>query len=188
MPAQLKVFFPQTTVAKPKSSRNSSVGAYAECSPDDDRVCTDVDTDACCLRAEAFVVCEQYTPPEGFQPSQLQQLLQRAAQRCSDEEQTAATRLLMPFLACGDLSGAIAVMLAVQQQVLRQASVLQSMLERYVCPMSCHCAGWDADQSYDLPEGEHPYECLPPVQLPTAPAYKSALMEAQRGYMYRSAS
>jgi len=53
------------------------------------------------------VVCEHFTPPEGFQPSQLRQLLHRAADRCSDEEQTAASRLLVPFLACGDLSGAI---------------------------------------------------------------------------------
>ena len=47
-------------------------------------------------------------------------------------------------------------------------------------------AGWDADQSYDLPEGDDAYKFLPPVQLPTAPAYKSALIEAQRGYMYRA--
>ena len=45
-------------------------------------------------------------------------------------------RLLVPFLACGDLSG------------------------------------FDADQSYDLPD-EH--ISLDPVQPPTAPAYKSAL-------------
>ena len=46
-------------------------------------------------------------------------------------------RQLVPFLACGDLSG------------------------------------WDADQSYDLPsEG---YVTLPPVQPPTAPAYRRAV-------------
>lgn len=33
--------------------------------------------------------------------------------------------------------------------------------------------GWDADRSYDLPEGG--YTSLPPVQLPTAPPYKRAL-------------
>jgi len=52
------------------------------------------------------MVCEHFTPPEGFQPSQLRQLLHRAADRSINEEQTAATRLLVPFLACGDLSGA----------------------------------------------------------------------------------
>lgn len=46
-------------------------------------------------------------------------------------------RLIVPFLACGDLSG------------------------------------YDADQSYDLPD-EH-YVSLDPVQPPTAPAYKDAL-------------
>lgn len=34
-------------------------------------------------------------------------------------------------------------------------------------------SGYDADQSYDLPEGE--YTWLEPVQPPTTPAYKSAL-------------
>ena len=34
-------------------------------------------------------------------------------------------------------------------------------------------SGFDADQSYDLPD-EH-YVSLDPVQPPTAPAYKSAL-------------
>ena len=102
---QLKVFFPQTTTAKPKSSRNSSVGEHpAPALVQVDHVPKLTESDYG-LRAEAFVVCEQYTPPEGFQPSQLRQLLQRAAERCSSEFQTAASRLLVPFLACGDLSG-----------------------------------------------------------------------------------
>ena len=50
---QLKVFFPDVTIAKPKSSRNSSI--------------------------EAFVVCRQYTPPPNFSPSALQGLLANAA-------------------------------------------------------------------------------------------------------------
>ena len=52
-------------------------------------------------------------------------------------EQTMEERLLVPFLACGDLSG------------------------------------YDADQSYDLPDEN--YQSLDPVQPPTAPAYRSAL-------------
>ena len=36
--------------------------------------------------------------------------------------------------------------------------------------------GWDADRSYDLPEAETGgYVPRPPVQEPTAPAYKTAL-------------
>lgn len=52
-------------------------------------------------------------------------------------EQTIEERLLVPFLACGDLSG------------------------------------YDADQSYDLPDEN--YQSLDPVQPPTAPAYRNAL-------------
>ena len=40
--SQLKVFFPQVAVVKPKSSRNSSI--------------------------ESFVVCQNFTPPPGFKP------------------------------------------------------------------------------------------------------------------------
>lgn len=115
--SQLKIFFPDVTVAKPKSSRNSSI--------------------------EAFVVCRRYAPPPGFQPSQLRALLQSAWQAYGPEEQhSPLMRQLVPFLACGDLDG------------------------------------WDADQSYDLPaEG---YVTLPPVQPPTAPAYRRAVQQLRR--------
>ncbi|XP_057281985.1 putative tRNA (cytidine(32)/guanosine(34)-2'-O)-methyltransferase, partial [Pezoporus wallicus] len=47
--AQLRLFFPSVTCAKPRSSRNSSI--------------------------EAFVVCRGYSPPEGFVPSMESPLL-----------------------------------------------------------------------------------------------------------------
>ena len=50
---QLKMFFPDVTIAKPKSSRNSSI--------------------------EAFVVCREYTPPPHFNPAKLQGLLADAS-------------------------------------------------------------------------------------------------------------
>ena len=50
---QLKIFFPDVTIAKPKSSRNSSI--------------------------EAFVVCSQYTPPPKFHPAALRGLLASAS-------------------------------------------------------------------------------------------------------------
>lgn len=50
---QLKIFFPDVMVAKPKSSRNSSI--------------------------EAFVLCRQYAPPPGFRPDALHSLLDQAA-------------------------------------------------------------------------------------------------------------
>lgn len=75
--AQLKIFFEEVTVAKPKSSRNSSI--------------------------EAFVVCQKYSPPRGFRPEQLQQFLEEAVPLSSSLD--AAVRQSVPFVACGDLSG-----------------------------------------------------------------------------------
>lgn len=58
------------------------------------------------LAAEAFVVCQHFQIPAGFEPSQLRSLLQSASQSsCGEEQPSAASRLLVPFLACGDLSG-----------------------------------------------------------------------------------
>jgi tRNA (cytidine32/guanosine34-2'-O)-methyltransferase len=79
--SQLKIFFPDVTCAKPKSSRNASI--------------------------EAFVVCRGYAPPPGFVPASLQALLDgrvrasEAAEMAGDAEDA----VLVPFLACGDLSG-----------------------------------------------------------------------------------
>lgn len=47
--SQLKIFFPQVTIAKPSSSRNSSI--------------------------EAFAVCRDYSPPEGYTPNMSNPLL-----------------------------------------------------------------------------------------------------------------
>lgn len=47
--SQLRIFFGDVSVAKPRSSRNSSI--------------------------EAFVVCRGYTPPPGFKPQYLTALL-----------------------------------------------------------------------------------------------------------------
>jgi len=47
--SQLKLFFPQVTVSKPRSSRNSSI--------------------------ESFVVCQNYTPPQGYTPTMANPLL-----------------------------------------------------------------------------------------------------------------
>ncbi len=68
---QLKIFFPDVTIAKPKSSRNSSI--------------------------EAFVVCREYTPPPHFDPAKLQGLLANAstaqASSCLTAEQLGASCL-----------------------------------------------------------------------------------------------
>ena len=70
---QLKAFFPEVYVAKPKSSRTSSV--------------------------EAFVVGRGFAPPPGFDAAALM------AVAAGDAANADAGRLLVPFVACGDLGG-----------------------------------------------------------------------------------
>ncbi|XP_068703590.1 tRNA (cytidine(32)/guanosine(34)-2'-O)-methyltransferase-like [Montipora capricornis] len=72
---QLKVFFPTVTICKPRSSRNSSI--------------------------ESFVVCQCYSPPDGFLPTMLNPLLGEPSQFKSLE---GVNRMIVPFMACGDLS------------------------------------------------------------------------------------
>lgn len=92
--------------------------------------------------AEAFVVCQHYEKPEGFEPADLQQLMAGASLDYFCNLHISSRRMLVPFLACGDLSG------------------------------------WDADQSYDLPE--EGYQRLDPIQPPTAPAYKTAIQRSKQ--------
>ncbi|CAG8529190.1 8161_t:CDS:2 [Paraglomus occultum] len=75
--AQLKVFFPVVTCSKPRSSRNSSI--------------------------EAFVVCQNYTPPEGYTPTMANPLMDFSYG--PENELLGVNRVIVPFVACGDLSG-----------------------------------------------------------------------------------
>ncbi|EME89350.1 uncharacterized protein MYCFIDRAFT_27154 [Pseudocercospora fijiensis CIRAD86] len=139
--AQLKTVFEGVTVAKPRSSRASSV--------------------------EAFIVCTNFRPPEGFKASldnplgttrQLEpygESIEKAARGVRVKREDGVTELHMdtqgdsgqgtrwiaPFLACGDLSA------------------------------------FDADASHKLPEG---HVSLDPVQPPTAPPYRAALEERKK--------
>lgn len=74
--AQLRIFFPYVYCTKPSSSRNSSI--------------------------EAFVVCKNYSPPEGYKPHMLNPLLTH--EPCNFEELTGVNRVIVPFVVCGDLS------------------------------------------------------------------------------------
>ncbi|XP_029680517.1 putative tRNA (cytidine(32)/guanosine(34)-2'-O)-methyltransferase [Formica exsecta] len=74
--AQLRIFFPYVYCTKPSSSRNSSI--------------------------EAFVVCKDYSPPEGYKPHMLNPLLTH--EPCNFEELTGVNRIIVPFVVCGDLS------------------------------------------------------------------------------------
>ena len=83
--AQLDCFFDNVTCAKPRSSRNSSV--------------------------EAFVVCQGYNPPSDFKPSLLEPMLDHQYDETANgtgaapEKLTGMNKVVVPFVACGDLSG-----------------------------------------------------------------------------------
>ena len=74
--AQLRLFFDDVTVAKPRSSRNSSI--------------------------ESFVVCQGYSPPPGYVPTMVNPLLDHTYTDFDSLE--GPNRFIVPFLACGDLS------------------------------------------------------------------------------------
>lgn len=75
---QLKAFFTNVTVAKPKSSRNSSI--------------------------EAFIVCQNYNPPPDYVPTMINPLLDRQY-NATTNAMTGLNRVIVPFVACGDLRG-----------------------------------------------------------------------------------
>ncbi|RVD88618.1 uncharacterized protein DFL_002796 [Arthrobotrys flagrans] len=121
---KLRIFFERVTVAKPRSSRGSSI--------------------------EAFVVCENYTPPEGFQPSlenpiwtgptRQEDIAGQIAEVSLDDAPNG--RWVAPFVACGDLSE------------------------------------WDSDATYQLPDTDEngvKRVSIDPIQPPTAPPYKTAI-------------
>ncbi len=74
--AQLKLFFDKVTVAKPRSSRGSSI--------------------------EAFIVCEFYRPPEDYQPNMNNPLLDQ--KYTPNNQLEGSNRIIVPFIACGDLN------------------------------------------------------------------------------------
>ncbi|KAI9221212.1 FtsJ-like methyltransferase-domain-containing protein [Blastocladiella britannica] len=76
--SQLRLFFRCVTCAKPRSSRNSSI--------------------------EAFIVCQDYAPPADYVPTMRNPLLDLEYDPASDKL-TDYNRFIVPFAACGDLSG-----------------------------------------------------------------------------------
>uniref|UniRef100_A0A8C5HK20 Putative tRNA (cytidine(32)/guanosine(34)-2'-O)-methyltransferase n=1 Tax=Gouania willdenowi TaxID=441366 RepID=A0A8C5HK20_GOUWI len=75
--SQLKIFFSSVTCSKPRSSRNSSI--------------------------EAFVVCQNYSPPAGYVPNMSNPLLDHSYD-VDFNQLEGPNRVIVPFLACGDLS------------------------------------------------------------------------------------
>lgn len=54
------------------------------------------------FNAEAFVVCQEYSPPEGYIPTMANPLLDH--KYCDWNQWEGPNRIIVPFLACGDLS------------------------------------------------------------------------------------
>ncbi|KAJ2004576.1 tRNA (uridine-2'-O-)-methyltransferase trm7 [Coemansia thaxteri] len=75
--AQLKIFFRTVHVAKPRSSRNSSI--------------------------EAFIVCMDYCPPADYVPNMANPLMD-VPYNVSNPV-VGSNRVIVPFVACGDLRG-----------------------------------------------------------------------------------
>ena len=74
---QLQMFFKRVNCAKPRASRNSSI--------------------------EAFVVCQDYSPPEGYIPNMANPLLN--PESCPDfSTLEGVNRVVVPFVVCGDLN------------------------------------------------------------------------------------
>lgn len=76
--SQLRIFFDKVSIAKPASSRNSSI--------------------------EAFVVCQNYRCPEGYIPQMINPMVDdvQVIQNATDSE---INKTLIPFVVCGDLRG-----------------------------------------------------------------------------------
>ncbi|CAG8443907.1 10858_t:CDS:2 [Ambispora leptoticha] len=77
--ARLLRFFERVTCAKPRSSRNSSI--------------------------EAFVVCQNYQPPKDYIPTMTKPILDLSYDDDENNKLLGPSRLIVPFVACGDASG-----------------------------------------------------------------------------------
>lgn len=76
--SQLSIFFEKVTIAKPASSRNSSI--------------------------EAFVVCQNYQPPAGYIPQKINPMIDDI-RTIANETGSEVNRKVIPFIVCGDLRG-----------------------------------------------------------------------------------
>ncbi|KAI0009348.1 FtsJ-domain-containing protein [Xylariaceae sp. FL0662B] len=155
--AQLKIFFEKVHVAKPRSSRASSV--------------------------EAFIVCLNFQPPEGFSASLDEplgvgsRLYKMAEQNSANLPITALTMLQNPKTSAWNSR-------PTHIQSMDEHGIIEIQPEddrprrvddvRWIAPfVACgDLSAFDSDASYRLPPG---HISLDPVQPPTAPPYKRAL-------------
>ncbi|KAL8418930.1 hypothetical protein RB594_002224 [Gaeumannomyces avenae] len=159
--AQLKLFFCRVVVAKPRSSRASSV--------------------------EAFIVCMGFRPPAGFRASLDEplgvghRLPTVAGQSRLEETPIMAEAPLMQDWNTGAWSSSPAVSMlpeagdeGIVEVELDDLTPEPKKDVRWIAPfIACgDLSSYDSDASYRLPED---HVSLDPVQPPTAPPYKRAL-------------
>lgn len=155
--AQLKLFFERVVVAKPRSSRASSI--------------------------EAFIVCLNFQPPDGFKASLEEPLaignrLSKMVDAKVSQEPIIAPTILQSSetatwsgrparSAVQRDDGVFEISLPEDESKARKAG-------RWIAPfLACgDLSSFDADASYHLPKDRI---SLDPVQPPTAPPYKRAL-------------
>ncbi|KAH7312245.1 FtsJ-like methyltransferase-domain-containing protein [Stachybotrys elegans] len=156
--AQLKIFFEKVIVAKPRSSRASSV--------------------------EAFIVCLNFRPPPGFQASLEEPLgvgsrLKKMAEERAMQMPIVAEALMQDegssAWSCGAAPAPVPAASGVtEMEVYDETGDSGGKSHRWVAPfIACgDLSSFDSDASYELPED---HVSLDPVQPPIAPPYKRAL-------------
>lgn len=176
--AQLKIFFSRVVVAKPRSSRASSV--------------------------EAFIVCLNFTPPDGFQASLSEPMgvgdrLEKMVLAHNSQIPICAPTTLQDFSSgtwstlptCAqsiNSDGVVELTLPSSEEEDEASGISRRGLEQnstshtsgggsgigWIAPfLACgDLSAFDADASYHLPANRI---SLDPVQPPTAPPYKRAL-------------
>jgi len=155
--AQLKIFFERVVVAKPRSSRASSV--------------------------EAFIVCLNFSPPAGFkasleEPMGVGDRLPKMVQDIVSHEPIIA-RTILQDPSTGTWSASTAKLMKKNEhgvvELTNEEDEEQARQNgRWIAPfLACgDLNAYDADASYHLPKDRI---TLDPVQPPTAPPYKRAL-------------
>lgn len=152
--AQLKLVFESVYVAKPRSSRASSV--------------------------EAFIVCINFRPPPGFKAS-LDNPLGAPGQRVAapTEAKSSDTDSTETEESTRRVLGSDGITRIDYDFSPQDSPAARGSAHRWIAPfLACgDLSAFDSDASYKLPEG---HVSLDPVQPPTAPPYRMALEERKK--------
>ncbi|KAH8154073.1 uncharacterized protein LAJ45_01840 [Morchella importuna] len=151
--AQLRCLFDRVTCAKPRSSRGSSI--------------------------EAFVVCEGYRPPQGFQPS-----LEAPLGLGTSFPEVKTTTVQENQNLVDGVQGVLLESINGEEEGVGQDGM---DVVRYIAPfIACgDLSAYDSDATNQLPDVDEDGQkrsSIDPIQPPTAPPYKTALeMRRQLG-------